>query len=41
VAPNGGGHDRFRLPFVGDPTELETAVGLLARAWRAYGRRSA
>jgi DNA-binding transcriptional MocR family regulator len=41
VSPNGGGHDRFRLPFVGDPAELETAVGLLAGAWRAYGRRSA
>jgi DNA-binding transcriptional MocR family regulator len=41
VSPHGGGQDRFRLPFVGDPTELETAVGLLAGAWRAYGRRSA
>jgi DNA-binding transcriptional MocR family regulator len=41
VSPNGGGHDRFRLPFVAAPEVLETAVGLLAGAWRAYGRRSA
>jgi DNA-binding transcriptional MocR family regulator len=41
VSPNGGGPDRFRLPFVAAPEELETAVGLLAGAWRAYGRRSA
>jgi DNA-binding transcriptional MocR family regulator len=41
VSPNGGGGDRIRLPFVAEPEVLETAVELLARAWRSYDRRSA
>ncbi len=41
VSPNGGGDDRIRLPFVADPPVLDTAVELLARAWRAYERRTA
>lgn len=39
LSPNGAGADRFRLPFVADPEELEAAVGLLASAWRSYERR--
>jgi hypothetical protein len=41
VSPNGAGGDRFRLPFVADPEVLETAVELLARAWRSFQLRSA
>jgi DNA-binding transcriptional MocR family regulator len=41
LSPTGAGGDRFRLPFVARPEELETAVELLARAWRSYERRSA
>jgi DNA-binding transcriptional MocR family regulator len=41
VSPNGAGGDRFRLPFVADPEVLETAVELLARAWRSFRLRSA
>lgn len=39
LSPIGAGGDRFRLPFVAAPEELETAVELLAGAWRSYGRR--
>lgn len=41
LSPTGAGGDRFRLPFVAPPKQLETAVELLARAWRSYERRSA
>jgi DNA-binding transcriptional MocR family regulator len=41
VSPTGAGGDRFRLPFVADPQVLETAVELLARAWRSFQLRSA
>jgi len=41
LSPNGAGGDRFRLPFVAPPRELEKAVELLAGAWRSYERRSA
>jgi DNA-binding transcriptional MocR family regulator len=41
VSPIGAGGDRFRLPFVADPQVLETAVELLARAWRSFQLRSA
>ena len=42
LSPVGSGRDRFRLPFVAPPDQLEKAVELLAGAWRIHeDRRSA